>query len=207
MTEPTVDRDGPLIGSDPVETADLVGIAMRMFTTTDARDWSEFIRLIHPHAEIELRSQPGRVLHGRSEMEEFARVVIGNRVAHRATVTQIEQIGNNAVAAVGRLTMTDQKGTSDIPIGWLMLFERGHAALVTARPLDRSSERDADRARARRLEGVLAKGSRVPAAALPSSLLGEAQTRRDRILGAEAEAEARAHSHPRDQRVNVCSSS
>jgi hypothetical protein len=105
--------------------SDLIDVALRMFTTTSARDWPEFVRLIHPDAEIELRSQPGRVLHGRAEMEEFARVVIANRVAHEATVSQIEQIGENAVAAIGRLTMTDDQGTRDIAIGWLMIFEDG----------------------------------------------------------------------------------
>jgi hypothetical protein len=96
-----------------------------MFTTTHARDWPAFIRLIHPEARIELRSQPGRVLHGRAEMEQFARTVIASRVAHVATVHEIEQIGPNAVAAIGRLTMTDEQGTRDVPIGWLMLFEDG----------------------------------------------------------------------------------
>jgi hypothetical protein len=104
---------------------DLVDIALRMFTTTHARDWPAFIRLIHPEAEIELRSQPGRVLHGRAEMEQFARTVIAARVAHEATVHEIEQIAPKAVAAIGRLTMTDEQGTRDIPIGWLMLFEEG----------------------------------------------------------------------------------
>jgi hypothetical protein len=104
---------------------DLVEVALRMFTTTHARDWPEFVRLIHPDAEIELRSQPGRVLHGRAEMEAFARTVIAGRIAHEATVHAIEQIGKDAVAAVGRLSMTDQDGTRDIPIGWLMVFEDG----------------------------------------------------------------------------------
>jgi hypothetical protein len=130
------DRDG-----------DLVEIALRMFTTTHARDWPAFIRLIHPEAEIELRSQPGRVLHGRAEMEAFARTVIAGRVAHEATVHEIERIGANAVAAIGRLNMTDEHGTRDIPIGWLMLFEEGMlrrswlvTSIASARKMLRSFE-------------------------------------------------------------------
>lgn len=111
--------------NDDEQQVDLVARSLRLFTTTKARDWPEFLRLIHPEAEIELRSQPGRVLHGRAEMEEFARTIIDSRVAHQATVHTIERIGENAVAAIGRLAMTDEHGTRDIPIGWLMLFEDG----------------------------------------------------------------------------------
>jgi hypothetical protein len=122
-TRPAIAQPDTLVTIAP--KTDLIDVALRMFTTTHARDWPEFIQLIHPDAEIELRSQPGRVLRGREEMEDFARLVIASRIAHEATVHTIEQIGENAVAAIGRLSMTDDEGTRDLPIGWLMLFEDG----------------------------------------------------------------------------------
>jgi hypothetical protein len=102
---------------------DLLSIARRLFTTTTERDWREFVELIHPDAEIALRSAPGRIIHGRDEMEEFARNVISRRQAHEISVDTLEQIADDAVVALGRLFLSDQRGTADMPVGWLMLFE------------------------------------------------------------------------------------
>ena len=104
---------------------DLVDIARRLFTSTAARDWEEFIDLIHPDAEIALRSETGRIIHGRAEMEEFARSVISARRAHEVTVDTIEQLDDDAVVALGRLFISDERGVTDTPVGWLMLFEDG----------------------------------------------------------------------------------
>ena len=65
---------------------DLVRIGSRLFTATTAQEWPEFIELIHPDAELELRSQPGRIIRGRGEMETFARSVIARRHAHEISV-------------------------------------------------------------------------------------------------------------------------
>ncbi len=105
--------------------ADIVAIGRRIFTATDARDWAELASLIHPEAELELRSQPGKVLHGRAELETFARNVIASRVEHQVTVDTIEQLAENAVVALGRLYVTDAAGTRDSSVGWLMVFEDG----------------------------------------------------------------------------------
>jgi len=104
---------------------DLVDIARRLFTSTSARDWEEFVALIHPDAVIELRSEAGRIIHGRAEMEEFARSVISTRRAHEITVDTIEQLDDDAVVALGRLFVSDSRGVSDARVGWLMLFEDG----------------------------------------------------------------------------------
>jgi hypothetical protein len=104
---------------------DLVAIGRRLFTSTAARDWPQFIELIHPDAEMELRSQPGRIIRGRAEMEAFARQIIERRWAHEINVEDIEQIDTDAVVAVGRLFFSDERGIHDIAVGWLMLFEDG----------------------------------------------------------------------------------
>ncbi len=104
---------------------DLVEIAGRLFTSTAARDWEEFVTLIHPDAEIALRSEAGRIIHGRAEMEEFARSVISARRAHEITVDTIEPLDDDAVVALGRLFISDERGVSDARVGWLMFFEDG----------------------------------------------------------------------------------
>jgi ketosteroid isomerase-like protein len=81
---------------------DVLEIARRLFTSTTARDWAEFSELIHPDAEISLRSEPGRIIRGRAEMDEFARSVISARRAHEITVDTIEQLDEDAVVALGR---------------------------------------------------------------------------------------------------------
>jgi hypothetical protein len=149
-------------------------VALQMFTTTDARDWPAFVSLIHPDAEIELRSQPGRMIHGRAEMEAFARSTIGHRVAHQATVYEIAQIGENAVAAIGRLNMTDEAGTQDVPIGWLMLFEDGMLRWSRLVPLDCGRSGDAGRSPgvARQLGDRGGRHSRRGTLALPFAQAG-----------------------------------
>jgi len=109
----------------PAGNIDLVAVGRRLFTATAARDWPAFIELIHPDAELELRSQPGRIIRGRAEMEAFAREVIANRLAHEVELEEIEQIDTDAVVAVGRLFFSDEGGLHDIGVGWLMLFEDG----------------------------------------------------------------------------------
>ena len=104
---------------------DLLAIGRRLFTATSAREWPEFIALIHPRAELELRSQPGRIIRGRAEMESFARSVISERRAHEISVDTIEQLADDAVAALGRLYVSDERGVTDAPVGWLMVFEDG----------------------------------------------------------------------------------
>jgi ketosteroid isomerase-like protein len=104
---------------------EVVDIAHRLFTSTSLRDWEEFAELIHPDAEIALRSETGRIIHGRAEMEEFARSVISARRAHEITVDVIEQLADDAVVALGRLFISDARGVTDAPVGWLMLFEDG----------------------------------------------------------------------------------
>jgi uncharacterized protein DUF4440 len=104
---------------------DLLGVARRVFTATDARDWERFSELIHPDAILALRSQPDRVIHGREEMLEFARSVISPRRAHEVSVERIEQIAPDAVVAIGRLFISDERGVIDAAVGWLMLFEDG----------------------------------------------------------------------------------
>jgi hypothetical protein len=94
------------VGRDAREV-DLLAVGRRLFTATAARDWPQFIELIHPDAEMELRSQPGRIIHGRAEMEAFAREVIGQRWAHEIEIDEIEQIDEDAVVAVGRLFFSD----------------------------------------------------------------------------------------------------
>jgi len=104
---------------------DLVERARAVFVATAGLDWREFLELIHPDCEAELRSQPGRIIHGRAEMEEFVRSVIPSRVEHQMIPETIEQIGDDAVVTLGRLYMIDEHGTRDSPAGWLMLFEDG----------------------------------------------------------------------------------
>ena len=117
-------RDTSVVGGS-VKPSDLLEIGRRLFTATAARDWPDFVALIHPDAELELRSQPGRIIHGRTEMEAFAREVIAQRWAHEITVDEIEQIDADAVIALGRLFFTDENGIHDMHVGWLMLFEEG----------------------------------------------------------------------------------
>jgi hypothetical protein len=105
--------------------ADLLDIARRLFTMTEARDWERFIELIHPEAEIPLRSQPGRLLHGREEMLEFVQSVVSARRVHEVSVDVLEQIAENAVVALGRLFVADERGVTDAAVGWLMVFEDG----------------------------------------------------------------------------------
>ncbi len=104
---------------------DLLAIARRLFTTTDARDWERFIELIHPQAEIPLRSQPDRVLHGRDELLEFVRSVVSQRRAHEVRLDVLEQLADDAVVGIGRIFTSDERGVVDAPVGWLMLFEDG----------------------------------------------------------------------------------
>lgn len=105
--------------------ADLLDIARCLFTMTEARDWERFIELIHPDAEIPLRSQPDRLLHGREEMLEFVRSVVSSRRVHEVSVDLLEQIAENAVVALGRLFVADERGVTDAAVGWLMVFEDG----------------------------------------------------------------------------------
>jgi hypothetical protein len=104
---------------------DLLDIARCLFTMTEARDWERFIELIHPEAEIPLRSQPGRLLHGREEMLEFVQSVVSARRVHEVSVDVLEQIAENAVVALGRLFVADERGVTDAAVGWLMVFEDG----------------------------------------------------------------------------------
>jgi hypothetical protein len=106
---------------------DLVAIAREFFTATTERDWDRLVARVHEQAELELRSQRGRVLHGRAELEEYARSVIGARRAHEISADTVEQVGPDAVVALGRLFVTDERGwVTDTPCGWLMLFEDGY---------------------------------------------------------------------------------
>ena len=137
---------------------DLVGQAHAVFTATTARDWCDFLELIHPECEAELRSQPGRIIRGREEMEAFVRGVIPTRVEHQMVPETIEQIGDDAVVALGRLYMIDDQGTRDSPAGWLMLFEdgllrrsylvdsveHGRSLLASLASVDRSGRSDED---------------------------------------------------------------
>ena len=104
---------------------DLIDVARRLFTSTTARDWTELSGLIHPDAELSLRSEAGRTIHGRRELEEFARSVIAERRAHEITIDTIEQLAEDAVVALGRLFLSDDRGVRDVPVGWLMFFEDG----------------------------------------------------------------------------------
>jgi hypothetical protein len=106
-------------------SVDLLVTARRLFTMTEARDWERFIALIHPDAAVALRSQPDRVLHGRDELLEFVRSVLSARRVHEVSVDVLEQIADNAVAALGRLFVADERGVMDVAVGWLMLFEDG----------------------------------------------------------------------------------
>jgi hypothetical protein len=104
---------------------DLLVNARRLFTMTEARDWERFIALIHPDAVIALRSQPGRVLHGREEVLDYVSSVVSTRRVHEVTVDVLEQLAGNAVVALGRLFVADERGVMDAAVGWLMLFEDG----------------------------------------------------------------------------------
>ena len=58
-------------------------------------------------------------------MEDFARSVISARRAHEITVDTIEQVDDDAVVALGRLFVSDERGVKDVRVGWLMFFEDG----------------------------------------------------------------------------------
>jgi hypothetical protein len=104
---------------------ELVGVARRIFAATTERAWDEFIGYLHPDGRFELRSQPGRVIQGREEMSEFVRSVIGHRAAHEISVATFVPLRESAVVALGRLFVQDERGVTDSPVGWLMLFRDG----------------------------------------------------------------------------------
>jgi hypothetical protein len=55
----------------------------------------------------------------------LARSVISARRVHEITVDTIEQLAADAVVALGRLFISDERGVTDAPVGWLMFFEDG----------------------------------------------------------------------------------